>query len=280
LNFNNVGATFKSCFDFDAADPVGSRHPPAPCSSAASRPKPQLWLSKQLQRASSFAPEFMNQETWTAVDRYLADLFVPSDSALDAALEASAAAGLPAINVSPNQGKLLQLLARMQGARNILEIGTLGGYSTIWLARALPAGGRLITLEFEPKHAEVARASLVRAGLAGVVELRVGRALDTLPQLAAEGRGPFDLIFIDADKENYADYFVWALKLARRGTLIIADNVVRKGAVTDAGSSDPLVQGVRRFHDLLAAEKRVSATVFQTVGTKGYDGFAIALVLA
>ncbi len=144
----------------------------------------------------------MNQETWTAVDRYLAELFVPSDSALDAALEASVAAGLPPINVSPNQGKLLQLLARMQGARNILEIGTLGGYSTIWLARALPAGGRLITLEFEPKHAEVARANLVRAGLAGVVELRVGRALDTLPQLAAEGRGPFDLIFIDADKER------------------------------------------------------------------------------
>ena len=145
----------------------------------------------------------MNQETWTAVDRYLADLFVPSDPALDAALEASVAAGLPPINVSPNQGKLLQLLARMQGARNILEIGTLGGYSTIWLARALPAGGRLITLEFEPKHAEVARANLVRAGLAGVVELRVGRALDTLPQLAAEGRGPFDLIFIDADKQSY-----------------------------------------------------------------------------
>ena len=221
----------------------------------------------------------MNQETWTAVDRYLADLFVPSDPALDAALEASAAAGLPAISISPNQGKLLQLLARVQGARNILEIGTLGGYSTIWLARSLPAGGRLITLEFEPKHAEVARANFARAGLAGVVELRVGRALDTLPQLAAEGRGPFDLIFIDADKENYADYFVWALKLARRGTLIIADNVVRKGAVTDAGSSDPLVQGVRRFNELLAAEKRVSATVFQTVGTKGYDGFAIALVM-
>ena len=221
----------------------------------------------------------MNQETWTAVDRYLADLFVPSDPALDAALEASAAAGLPAINVSPNQGKLLQLLARMQGARNILEIGTLGGYSTIWLARALPAGGRLITLEFEPRHAEVARANLVRAGLAGVVELRIGRAQDTLPQLAAEGCGPFDLIFIDADKEGYPDYFVWALKLARRGTLIIADNVVRKGAVIDASSNDPLVQGVRRFHDLLAAEKRVSGTVFQTVGSKGYDGFAIALVL-
>jgi len=221
----------------------------------------------------------MNQETWTAVDRYLADLFVPSDPVLDAALEASVAAGLPSIHVSPIQGKLLQLLARMQGARNILEIGTLGGYSTIWLARALPAGGRLITLEFEPKHAEVARANLARAGLAGAVELRVGRALDTLPQLAAEGRGPFDLIFIDADKEGYPDYFVWALKLTRRGSVIIADNIVRKGAVSDAGSSDPLVRGVRRFNEQLAAEKRVSATVIQTVGSKGYDGFALAFVM-
>jgi predicted O-methyltransferase YrrM len=167
----------------------------------------------------------------------------------------------------------------MQGARNILEIGTLGGYSTIWLARALPAGGRLITLEFEPKHAEVARANLARAGLAGAVELRVGRALDTLPQLAAEGRGPFDLIFIDADKEGYPDYFVWALKLTRRGSVIIADNIVRKGAVSDAGSSDPLVRGVRRFNEQLAAEKRVSATVIQTVGSKGYDGFALAFVM-
>ena len=222
----------------------------------------------------------MNQETWTAVDGYLTDLFVPFDPALDAALAASVAAGLPPIQVSPTQGKLLQVLARMQGARTILEIGTLGGYSTIWLARALPAGGRLITLEFEPKHAAVARANLVRAGLAGVVELRVGRALDTLPQLAAEGRGPFDLIFIDADKEAYPDYFVWALKLARRGTVIIADNVVRKGAVSDAASNDPRVQGVRRYHELVAAEKRVSATVFQTVGSKGYDGLAIALVTA
>ncbi|MGA3284717.1 MAG: O-methyltransferase [Verrucomicrobiota bacterium] len=222
----------------------------------------------------------MNQETWTAVDRYLADLFVPSDPALDAALAASVAAGLPPISVSPNQGKLLQLLARIQGARSILEIGTLGGYSTIWLARALPAGGRLITLEFEPKHAEVARANLIRAGLAGVVELRVGRALDTLPQLAAEGRGPFDLIFIDADKPSTADYFAWSLKLSRRGSVIIVDNVVRKGAVSDAASDDPNVRGMRRFHESLAAEKRVSATVFQTVGSKGYDGFAIALVTA
>jgi predicted O-methyltransferase YrrM len=221
----------------------------------------------------------MNQETWTAVDRYLAGLFVPSDPALDAALEASAAAGLPPIGVSPVQGKLLQLLARIQGARNILEIGTLGGYSTIWLARALPAGGRLITLEFDPKHAEVARANLVRAGLAGVVELRVGRALDTLPQLAAEGRGPFDFIFIDADKPSTADYFAWSLKLSRTGSVIIVDNVVRKGAVSDAASDDPNVRGMRRFFEALAAEKRVNATVIQTVGSKGYDGFAIAFVM-
>jgi predicted O-methyltransferase YrrM len=221
----------------------------------------------------------MNQETWTAVDRYLAGLFVPSDPALDAALEASAAAGLPPIGVSPVQGKLLQLLARIQGARNILEIGTLGGYSTIWLARALPADGRLITLEYEPKHAEVARANLVRAGLAGVVELRVGRALDTLPQLAAEGRGPFDFIFIDADKPSTADYFAWSLKLSRTGSVIIVDNVVRKGAVSDAASDDPNVRGMRRFFEALAAEKRVNATVIQTVGSKGYDGFAIAFVM-
>jgi predicted O-methyltransferase YrrM len=222
----------------------------------------------------------MTQEQWTAVDRYLTDQLLPPDPVLEAALQASVAAGLPPINVSPTQGKLLQLLARMQQARNILEIGTLGGYSTIWLARALPADGRLITLEADPKHAAVARANLARAGLAGVVELRLGRALDTLPQLAAEGRGPFDLIFIDADKPGYPDYFAWALKLTRRGSLIIADNVVRKGAVIDPASPDPIVRGVRRLHELIAAEPRVSATVIQTVGSKGYDGFAIALVTA
>ena len=222
----------------------------------------------------------MTQEQWTAVDRYFSDQLLPPDPALEAALQASVAAGLPPINVSPTQGKLLQLLARMQQARTILEIGTLGGYSTIWLARALPADGRLITLEADPKHAAVARANLVRAGLAGVVELRLGRALDTLPQLAAEGRGPFDLVFIDADKPGYPDYFAWALKLTRRGSLIIADNVVRKGAVIDPASPDPIVQGVRRLHELIAAEPRVSATVIQTVGSKGYDGFAIALVTA
>jgi predicted O-methyltransferase YrrM len=220
----------------------------------------------------------MTQEKWSAVDRYITDLLVPSDPALDAALRASAAAGLPPINVAPNQGKLLMLLAQAQGARNILEIGTLGGYSTIWLARALPADGRLITLEFDPKHAEVARANIARAGLADVVEVRLGRALDTLKQLAAENRGPFDLIFIDADKPGYPDYFPWALKLSRPGSMIIADNVVRNGAVIDADSSDPNVQGMRRFNELLAAEPRVSATVIQTVGSKGYDGFAIVLV--
>jgi predicted O-methyltransferase YrrM len=220
----------------------------------------------------------MSQELWTAVDRYITDLLAPSDPALEAALAASAKAGMPAINVAPNQGKLLQLLAQLQGARAILEIGTLGGYSTIWLARALPPGGRLITLEADPKHAEVAAANIARAGLAGMVELRLGRAQDTLPQLVAEGRGPFDLTFIDADKTGYPEYFAWALKLSRQGSLIIADNVVRKGAVADPASSDPLVQGVRRFHELVAAEPRVSATAIQTVGSKGYDGFALVFV--
>lgn len=218
------------------------------------------------------------ESQWTAVDRYICDLLVPPDDALDRALQASAAAGLPAINVSPTQGKLLMLLARVQGARNILEIGTLGGYSTIWLARGLREGGRLITLEAEPKYAQVAHANIARAGLADTVEIRVGLALDSLAQLARDGREPFDLIFIDADKETYADYFRWALRLSRLGTVIIADNVVRKGAVADAGSDDSRVQGVRRFNELLAAEPRVTATVIQTVGSKGYDGFAIALV--
>jgi predicted O-methyltransferase YrrM len=220
----------------------------------------------------------MTEELWGAVDRYINDLFVRPDDVLNAVVQASNAAGLPPINVSPNQGKLLQLLALIQGARNILEIGTLGGYSTIWLARALRRGGRLITLESDPKHVEVARINIARAGLGDVVELRFGKALDTLPQLVAENRGPFDLIFIDADKPSYPDYFKWALKLARPGSLIIADNVVREGAVVDPTNSDPRVQGIRRFNDLLAGESRVSATVIQTVGSKGYDGFAIALV--
>ena len=220
----------------------------------------------------------MIQEQWTAVAHHLTDLLAPSDPALDEALAAAEAAGLPPINVSPTEGKLLHLLARTRGARTILEVGTLAGYSTIWLARALPPGGRLVTLEAEPRHAEVARANVARAGLADVVEVRVGRATDTLPQLAAEGRGPFDLVFIDADKAGYPEYLAWALRLTRPGSLIVADNVIRGGMVVNAGSDDPAVRGVRRLLELLAAEPRVTATAIQTVGDKGYDGFAIALV--
>ena len=225
----------------------------------------------------------MSRQQWTAVDRYITDLLVPRDDALDAALAASDAAGLPAISVSPNQGKLLHLLARLAGARNILEIGTLGGYSTIWLARALPGGegreGRVVTLEADEKHAKVARSNFDRAGLSNVIELRVGRALETLPRLAAEGRGPFDFVFIDADKENTADYFAQAIELTRPGAVIVVDNVVRNGAVADAASTDRSVQGIRRFNERLAADPRVAATAIQTVGSKGYDGFAIALRL-
>lgn len=220
----------------------------------------------------------MTQEQWAAVDRYITDRLVPPDPALDAALQASAEAGLPTINVAPNQGKLLWLLARIHGARSILEIGTLGGYSTIWLARALPQGGRLITLEADPKHADVARENLAAAGMEDVVDVRVGRALETLPQLAAENAGPFDLIFIDADKPNTPEYFGWAIKLARRGSVIIVDNVVRNGALIEAESEDPSVQGMRRLLELLASEPRVTATAIQTVGSKGYDGFAVALL--
>ena len=222
----------------------------------------------------------MSQEQWTAVDRYLAELLLPPDEALDAALRAGAEAGLPQINVSPVQGKLLMLLAQMCGARRILEIGTLGGYSTIWLARALPPDGKLITLELDPKHAEIARGNIARAGLAERVELRFGAALESLNDLAAEQAGPFDLIFIDADKANMAAYFDFALKLSRKGSLIIADNVVRKGAVLDAASNDVSVQGARRFLERLSKEARVTATALQTVGCKGYYGFAIARVIA
>jgi predicted O-methyltransferase YrrM len=205
-------------------------------------------------------------------------MLVPSDPALDAALKASTEAGLPAIQVSPTQGKLLQILARAVGARRILEIGTLGGYSTIWLARALPPGGRLITLEANPKHAEVARANIARAGLAEVVELRLGPAIETLPQFATEGCGPFDLVVSDADKPGYSEYVTWSLKLSRRGTLILADNVVRQGAVADPKSEDTMVQGIQRFNEAVKAEPRVSATAIQTVGSKGYDGLMIAVV--
>jgi len=220
----------------------------------------------------------MNQQQWTRVDQYFTDLLVRPDLMLDAALEASDAAGLPQIQVSPNQGKLLMILAQAQGARNILEIGTLGGYSTIWLAQALPSNGRLITLEAVPTHAKVARANIERAGCADRVEVRLGRALETLPQLAAEGLGPFDFIFLDADKQTYPEYLNWCIKLSRRGTMIVADNVVRRGAVVDTESRDADVQGVRRFLDLLASDPRVSATAIQTVGSKGYDGLALAVM--
>jgi predicted O-methyltransferase YrrM len=221
----------------------------------------------------------MTHELWSSVDRYIGDLFVGSDDALQAALEASDEAGLPPIAVAPHEGKLLYLLARAIGAKRILEIGTLGGYSSIWLARALPNEGRLVTLEYDPKHADVARGNIARAGLADRVEIRVGRAQDTLPQIAAEGGAPFDFIFIDADKQGYVDYLDWSLQLSRRGTLIVADNVIRDGKVLDANSEDSLVQGVRYFNEVLAAEPRVIATAFQSVGAKGHDGMAIALVI-
>lgn len=221
----------------------------------------------------------MMDDVWSAVDRYIGDLLLPADPALDAALEASEAARLPRIAVSPPQGKLLHILARAQGARSILEIGTLGGYSTIWLARALPTRGRLITLEADRRHAEVAHANFARAKLETVIDLRLGKALEILPKIAAEGLDPFDLIFIDADKENMAAYFTWSLRLSRPGSTIIVDNVVRNGAVIDAESTDSMVQGVRAFNKVLAAEPRVTATAIQTVGSKGYDGFAIAFVL-
>ncbi len=220
----------------------------------------------------------MDQELWTSVDQYMNDKLVHSDSALDEALRANEAAGLPAIGVAPNQGKLLALLARVQGAKRILEIGTLGGYSTIWLARTLPTGGKLITLELDRKHAETAAANIARAGLSSVVELRVGPALESLATLQSEGSDPFDFIFIDADKPNNAAYLAWALRLSRLGTIIVVDNVVRDGAIVDPSTSDPRVQGARSVFDMLASEPRLYATALQTVGSKGYDGFVLALV--
>jgi predicted O-methyltransferase YrrM len=220
----------------------------------------------------------MNQEQWTAVDQYFNQALVPPDPKLAAALAANSRAGLPAIGVAPNQGKLLYLTALILGARRILEIGTLGGYSTICLARALPPDGLLVTLEAEALHAAVARQNIERAGFAHVVRLLVGKALDTLPKVEADSSGPFDLIFIDADKANTPEYFTWALKLSRPGSVIIVDNVVRNGEVSNPASTDPSVQGMRRFVELLAKEPRVTATAIQTVGTKGYDGFVIARV--
>jgi predicted O-methyltransferase YrrM len=222
-------------------------------------------LGERLRRRYSFGMNRLRaaERTWEAVESYFNERLTPSDAILDAAMKAIDAAGLPAISVAAHEGRLLWILARIQGARNILEIGTLGGYSTIWLARALAPGGKLITLEFDPKHAAVARENIARAGLAEIVELRLGKALDSLPVIGAEGRGPFDLIFIDADKKNNWEYFVWALKLSRLGSVIIVDNVVRDGAVVDASSTDPDIRGIRRFIEMLAKEKRVSATAMQ-----------------
>jgi predicted O-methyltransferase YrrM len=220
----------------------------------------------------------MSLERWDRVDRYLVETMSPEDAALRDALEASRAAGLPAIQVTASQGRLLQILARAVGAKAILEIGTLGGYSTIWLARALPRGGRVVTLERDPHHAEVARSNLARAGVAGAVRLVVGEALEELPRLVASGAGPFDLVFVDADKPSLPEYLEWSLRLSRPGGLIVVDNVVREGEVADAASPDPAVQGVRRMFERIAAEPRVSATAVQTVGAKGHDGFALVFV--
>ncbi|MEU3275074.1 O-methyltransferase [Saccharomonospora sp. NPDC006951] len=218
----------------------------------------------------------MSQSTWDAVDTYFADHLIPADPALDAALATSEQAGLPPIAVSPGQGKLLNLLTRIAGASSVLEIGTLGGYSTIWLGKALPAGGTLVSLEADAKHAEVAKGNVARAGLADLVDIRVGPALDTLPGL--RDLAPFDLVFIDADKPNNPNYLRWALELTGIGSVIIVDNVVRGGAVADAGSTDAAVRGVREMTELIRDEPRLDATALQTVGSKGYDGFTIALV--
>jgi predicted O-methyltransferase YrrM len=222
----------------------------------------------------------MGQAQWTEVDAFLDSLLIGEDDALAGAVASSERAGLPPIQVSAAQGKLLYLLAKVQGARRVLEIGTLGGYSAIWMARALPEGGHLISMEASPRHAEVASGNVARAGLVGTVEIRVGRAGESLPKLAEERPEPFDMVFIDADKDGYPDYLEQSLQLARPGTLIVADNVVRGGAIIDADSSDARVQGVRRFNEMLARDPRLDATILQTVGVKGYDGIAYALVKA
>lgn len=216
--------------------------------------------------------------TWAGVDAYIEERLLGDDPVQAETLRQNAADGLRPIDVSPAQGKFLHLIARMIGAKRILEVGTLGGYSTIWLARALPADGRLVTLEYEQRHAETARKNIARAGFADRVEVRVGAAADTLPLLAAEGAGPFDLVFIDADKPNNPVYLDWAVKLSRPGTVIVLDNVVRDGGVADAASSDPNVKGSRAAFDYFAAHPRLEATALQTVGAKGYDGFAVAIV--
>jgi Predicted O-methyltransferase len=221
----------------------------------------------------------MTQELWSAVDKYIDDELGLTDPVLAAALAANAEGGLPAIDVTASQGKLLYMLARLAGAKRILEIGTLGGYSTIWMARALPSDGKLVTLEFDPKHAAVAKANIARAGFSSIVDVRVGAALDSLPVIEAEKGGPFDLFFIDADKVNNPNYFEWAIKLSRRGSVIIVDNVVREGGLADAASEDAAIRASRKVTELLGSDARVDGTVIQTVGTKGYDGFAIAMVV-
>jgi predicted O-methyltransferase YrrM len=223
-------------------------------------------------------PREIQDALWTDVDRYLNATLVPSEVVLESALAANAAAELPSIDVSPTQGKFLHMLALMLGARRILEIGTLGGYSTIWLARALPRNGRLITMEFSPKHAAVAEENIARAGFEKIVEIRIGPAADSLAQLHAENPQPFDLIFIDADKPSNPTYLEWAIKLSRKGTLIVVDNVIRDGEIANASSTDPAIIGTRAMFEMLSANPRLCATALQTVGSKGYDGFALALV--
>jgi caffeoyl-CoA O-methyltransferase len=220
----------------------------------------------------------MDPKIFETVDKYISDLFIKPDEALTAAEQSHKLENIPLINVSPNLGKLLNLFVKLSNAKKILEVGTLAGYSTIWMAKALPADGKLISLELDPRHAEVARKNIHRAGLSSRVEIRIGKAIDLLPQLVEEKAGPFDMIFIDADKPPYAEYFEWALKLSRSGTLIIADNVIRDGKVLDPNHEDPMVKGVQRFNKALAASGKVSATILQTVGVKEYDGMAIAIV--
>ncbi|MEP6507226.1 MAG: O-methyltransferase [Gemmatimonadales bacterium] len=221
----------------------------------------------------------MTQELWSAVDNYIDGQLALNDAALDASIVANASGGLPAIDITASQGKLLQMLARLAGARRILEIGTLGGYSTIWLARALPADGRLISLEFDPSHAAVAKSNIERAGLSAIVDVRIGAALDSLPIIASQNEGPFDLCFIDADKVNNPSYLEWAIKLSRKGSVIIVDNVVRGGGLADASSNDEAIVASRKVVEMIGRDPRLEGTVMQTVGTKGYDGFAVAMVV-
>ena len=220
----------------------------------------------------------MDQKLFEAVDQYISDLFIKEEESLTAAERSHGLENIPAINVSPNLGKFLYLMARISKAGKILEVGTLAGYSTIWMAKALPENGRLISLEIDPRHASIARKNIERAGLSSKVEVRVGKAIDLLPLMVKQSEGPFDMIFIDADKPPYAEYFEWALKLSKSGTLIIADNVIRDGKVLDPNHEDPMVQGAQRFNKALAANNQVSATILQTIGVKEYDGMAIAVV--